>query len=431
MANKDECYFTEGTEVEISSEEDGFRGSWYAATVVTPPPSATGTTRTRKVSGADRSEKVTIEYRDLMEDGRSKKRLRETIDVVQIRPIPPREAKVDFKFNDLVDALFNDGWWEGVIVKVLEGGRFQVYFRATKELIEFGEESLRIHREWVHGHWIPPLLGEEKDEPASASDKPPKAKHVKPSEVSLSLDKPSEAFPVHDKSSKASPAPGKTSKAMQEKSSKASPRRIKSSKASPAHHKPSRATAASEKQSKASPALDKPSEKSPVLSKPSKATVTHEKPSKSVAAHDKPAGKENFVKGLVVEVKSDEDGFQGAWYSATIIKVLSKDKFLVEYKYLKTEDDSEFCKEEVDILHIRPAPPEIIKVDSYSMYEEVDALYNDGWWAGVISKVYTGSRYLVFFRGTNEELEFDHADLRVHQEWIDGQWIVPFLGLKP
>uniref|UniRef100_A0A7N0U6Z7 Agenet domain-containing protein n=1 Tax=Kalanchoe fedtschenkoi TaxID=63787 RepID=A0A7N0U6Z7_KALFE len=301
MVMEAERYFMEGTEVEVSSDEDGFRGSWYAATVITPPPSAAGTARTRKVSGADRPKKVTVEYKDLMEDERSKKRLRETMDLVQIRPTPPREAKVDFKFNDLVDAFLNDGWWEGVIVKVLECGRFEVYFRATKELIEFGEENLRIHREWVHGDWVPPLLDEEKS-----------------------------------------------------------------------------------------------------------------------------GGKENFVKGSVVEVKSDEDGFQGAWFSATILKVLSKDKFLIEYKYLKTEDDKELCKEEVDILHIRPASPEIVKVGSYNMYEEVDALYNDGWWAGVISKVYTRSRYLVFFRGTNEELEFNHSDLRVHQEWTDGKWIVLF-----
>ncbi|CAM8917973.1 unnamed protein product [Rhodiola kirilowii] len=155
-----------------------------------------------------------------------------------------------------------------------------------------------------------------------------------------------------------------------------------------------------------------------------------EKPSKFVSTIEKRAVKENFVKGSDVEVKSDEDGFQGAWFSATVLKVLSNDKFLIEYKNLKTDDDKEFVKEEVDILHIRPAPPDIMKVDSYRMYEEVDASYSDGWWAGVISKVYSGSTYLVFFRGTNEELKFDHSDLRVHQEWIDGKWTVTFQALK-
>ncbi|XP_048323996.1 protein AGENET DOMAIN (AGD)-CONTAINING P1 isoform X2 [Ziziphus jujuba] len=133
---------------------------------------------------------------------------------------------------------------------------------------------------------------------------------------------------------------------------------------------------------------------------------------------------EMFSKGTVVEVSSDEDGFRGAWFIATVLEAAGNDKFLVEYQSLTTDDDSEFVKEEIDILHIRPCPPEEIVVDSFNLLDEVDALYNDGWWLGVISKVLSGSRYIVYFRGTEEELEFHHSELRLHQDWIGGKWVM-------
>ncbi|GAB4835662.1 hypothetical protein Ancab_000571 [Ancistrocladus abbreviatus] len=140
--------------------------------------------------------------------------------------------------------------------------------------------------------------------------------------------------------------------------------------------------------------------------------------------------KETFSKGSLVEVSSDEDGFQGAWFAATVVRAIGKDKFLIEYRDLRTEDDTEFLKEQVDGLHIRPYPPDTLKVDKFKLYEEVDALYNDGWWVGVVSKVLSGSRYLVYFKGTNEEMEFEYSDLRLHQDWIDGKWVVASKALN-
>ena len=133
---------------------------------------------------------------------------------------------------------------------------------------------------------------------------------------------------------------------------------------------------------------------------------------------------EKFGKGALVEISSDEDGFQGAWFAATIVEPKGGDKFLIEYQNLRTEDDSEFLKEEVDIMHIRPCPPEATVMDSFNLLEEVDALYNDGWWVGVISKVLGKSKYIVYFRSTKEEMEFQHSHLRPHQEWIGGKWFM-------
>ncbi|THF96685.1 hypothetical protein TEA_009921 [Camellia sinensis var. sinensis] len=131
-----------------------------------------------------------------------------------------------------------------------------------------------------------------------------------------------------------------------------------------------------------------------------------------------------FSKGMLVEVSSDEDGFQGAWFAATIVERLQEGRFLIEYKSLRNDDDTDFLREEADTLHIRPYPPDTLVVDRFNMLEEVDALYNDGWWVGVISKVLDGQRYVVYFRSTNEEIEFEHSDLRLHQDWIDGKWVM-------
>lgn len=133
---------------------------------------------------------------------------------------------------------------------------------------------------------------------------------------------------------------------------------------------------------------------------------------------------EMFGKGALVEVTSDEDGFQGAWFAATILEKLSNDEYLVEYQSLTDDNGTELLKEKANVKHIRPYPPEIAVTDYYSLLQEVDALYNDGWWVGVISKVLQGKKYFIYFRGTNEEMEFVHSDLRPHQDWIDGKWVV-------
>lgn len=131
-----------------------------------------------------------------------------------------------------------------------------------------------------------------------------------------------------------------------------------------------------------------------------------------------------FCKGTLVEVSNDEEGFEGAWFAATVVEQKGKDKFLIEYLHLRTDDGSENLREECDIFHIRPYPPEHI-CDRFSLLQEVDALYNDGWWVGVISRVLSNMKYVVYFKNTKEELEFPHSDLRLHQDWMNGKWLVP------
>lgn len=132
----------------------------------------------------------------------------------------------------------------------------------------------------------------------------------------------------------------------------------------------------------------------------------------------------NLSKGTQIEVCSDEAGFEGAWFSAKVINAIGQDKYLVEYKSLRTEDNKQFLREEVDIKHMRPRPPDAVVVDSFNLNEEVDAYYNDGWWEGVISKILKGSKYKIYFKRTKDDGEFRHSDLRPHQDWIDGTWVM-------
>ncbi|MBA0702079.1 hypothetical protein Goari_022749 [Gossypium aridum] len=85
------------------------------------------------------------------------KALRETFHAFDIGPPAPRETTRKFKFGEEVDAFHNDGWWEGEITKELENGNFHVYFKRSKEQLEFREDKLRLHREWLNGSWVPPL----------------------------------------------------------------------------------------------------------------------------------------------------------------------------------------------------------------------------------------------------------------------------------
>uniref|UniRef100_A0A2P2M7H0 Uncharacterized protein MANES_09G178400 n=1 Tax=Rhizophora mucronata TaxID=61149 RepID=A0A2P2M7H0_RHIMU len=142
------------------------------------------------------------------------------------------------------------------------------------------------------------------------------------------------------------------------------------------------------------------------------------------------AAKNKFSQGMLVEVSSDEDGFEGAWFAATIVDAVGKDKYLVQYQSLRMEDDADFLREEIDILHIRPSPPETLVLDCFKLMEEVDALYNDAWWVGVVTKVHHDSRYTVYFKDTKEELIFEHTDLRPHQDFINGKWVMPSKVLR-
>ena len=137
----------------------------------------------------------------------------------------------------------------------------------------------------------------------------------------------------------------------------------------------------------------------------------------------RPLQESKFKKGRIVEVSNDEEGYKGAWFVATIVDLIGKDKFLVEYRDLITDDGTQLLKEEVDARFIRPCPPEVTFVGSFEQFQEVDAWYNDGWWEGVVLEVVNSRECFVSFIH-NDVLKFENSKLRPHQDWFDGKWIM-------
>ncbi|KAE8678650.1 Peroxidase 31, putative isoform 1 [Hibiscus syriacus] len=287
-----------GSQIEIISNHPGFRGSWYTGVIVKHAP-------------PKKPNKFVVEYTHLFEDDAGTKPLR-------------------------------------VITKELENGRFHVYFKRSKEQLEFGEDQLRLHRGWIKGSWTPPLEEDEQVKLANKSTEAGTERKIELNNVREKLE--------HDNT--------------------ASKRKLKSDLAGSG-------------------------------GKLESGKITE------------------YSEGERVEVTSDEDGFEGAWFTGTIVKAVGKNKYLFQYDSLRTDDDSEFLKEEFVALNIRPCPPEIVMANAFQKLDEVDAFYNEVWWVGVISKVIKSlpeTKYEVYFKATQEEMKFKHSELRMNQDWINGKW---------
>ncbi|KAK4372415.1 hypothetical protein RND71_007799 [Anisodus tanguticus] len=137
-----------------------------------------------------------------------------------------------------------------------------------------------------------------------------------------------------------------------------------------------------------------------------------------------------LTQGSTVEITSDEEGFKGVWFGATILGVSSpiskKKRVLIEYKnILADENRSDPLRELVNISFVRPVPP-VEKVETFELYDVVDASYKDGWWTGVITRVVEDCyRYQVTFNNPPDELEFGVSELRLHKQWVKGKWVRP------
>lgn len=154
--------FPVGTPVEVRSDESGFDGSYYEATVA-------GHQRRRSGLG------YVVTYATLTrskDDGGSP--LQELAAAADVRPRPPpppspSPLRPGFAPHDMVEAFHNDGWWAGVVVSAVvptteaaaaagrrRGGRlFKVCFPTSRELLEFEEAALRPNRVFRGGCWIP------------------------------------------------------------------------------------------------------------------------------------------------------------------------------------------------------------------------------------------------------------------------------------
>lgn len=408
--------FKTGDEVEVSSDEDGFRGAWYEACVARFMP---------KLS------RYTIDYSTIVVDAQDCRPLRETVPASHVRPRPPRLRSPRgqrLAIHQPVDAYHNDGWWTGVLSDI-QGDKYTVCFPITRETIVFRAPEVRAHLEWINGRWVVP------DPKGTTEAMFPVGTQVEVARIEQNI--PVAWFPA---------IIVKTiwnSYFQLEYYAKELQREIVGSQ----HIRPPPPQTLDIKD------FCKFDEveafycngwwsgvisligDGPVYHVKSKHWVEDIKFSRTELRlrYDWVDGRwlrltrrmktTELREGMLAEVSSDDEGFRGAWFTATILELIGRNKFLVEYKDLKTDDETEFLKEIVESLHIRPTPPETPVPEKFNLLEEVDAFHNDGWWVGVISKVLGGSKYMVYFRPFKEELEFEQKELRLHYDWIDGRWL--------
>ena len=96
-----------------------------------------------------------VEYWSLVtEDGFQP--LREHVDLCHLRSLPPDAGVLEFEVGDVVDADYRDGWWTGVVRKVMGCDRYRVFFENPPDLIEFEKNQMRFHQDWVNGKWVRP-----------------------------------------------------------------------------------------------------------------------------------------------------------------------------------------------------------------------------------------------------------------------------------
>lgn len=112
------------------------------------------------------------------------------------------------------------------------------------------------------------------------------------------------------------------------------------------------------------------------------------------------------------------------WFPATVLKEIKNGTYLVEVKRSNYNGDGEAGTSNVtvDSFHIRPSPPRL-EDRKYDLLDKVDALYDFGWRRGVIIKILTDRNYLVSFNRLKNQKDFNHSQLRLHMEWIDGKWV--------
>jgi hypothetical protein len=131
--------------------------------------------------------------------------------------------------------------------------------------------------------------------------------------------------------------------------------------------------------------------------------------------------------GAEAEVRSDDPGFVGSFYEVTVTAHLASCvRYKVVYSTLVAGDGGPL-EETAAAADVRPRPPREGRRE-FAVHEAVEALHNDGWWAGVVSAarqpVAGAPRvYEVTFPTSRETMEFEETAMRRRRVFQAGRWV--------
>uniref|UniRef100_A0A1J3I3I8 BAH domain-containing protein n=1 Tax=Noccaea caerulescens TaxID=107243 RepID=A0A1J3I3I8_NOCCA len=142
--------------IEFLCQDSGIRGCWFRCTVL-------------EVS----RKQVKLQYDDI-EDEDGFGNLEEWVPAFKsampdklgirssnrptIRPAPPDAKPADFDptIGEAVDAWWNDGWWEGVVIATdkPDAADLQIYIPGENLCLTVHRKDIRISRDWVGDSWV-------------------------------------------------------------------------------------------------------------------------------------------------------------------------------------------------------------------------------------------------------------------------------------
>ncbi|KAH7544971.1 protein AGENET DOMAIN (AGD)-CONTAINING P1 [Ziziphus jujuba] len=131
----------------------------------------------------------------------------------------------------------------------------------------------------------------------------------------------------------------------------------------------------------------------------------------------------------VVEICKKEEGSQEIYYQlGSILDAISNGNSngqqycKVEYRVRNADNTTSMVTEVVAASDIRPQP-EPPATAEFSVSQKVNVYKNGGWRVGNVTAKVDQLNYIVRFLGSGNEEMFLRHSLRLHQDWVNGNWI--------
>lgn len=128
-----------------------------------------------------------------------------------------------------------------------------------------------------------------------------------------------------------------------------------------------------------------------------------------------------FKKGTKVEVLNYGEAPCGEWRSAEII---SGNGHTYSVQYNCSSMTNEAIVEKVSKKSVRPSPPLVKCIDSWSTDDVVEVNHAGCWKLAVVSRFLGADIYLVRLVASYKELSVHKFNIRARQCWQNNEWIM-------